>query len=103
MAVRFANSYVDRLFAERDMLGLHHLISITERARALPEELWLFCRLLEWVGSSRSGVWQYDDGLSEETFLRISRALDQFGLSEIAERYPVRSHGVERTRPGSQP
>ena len=87
MAVRFANSYVERLFAERDIFGLHHLISVVGAERQLPEEFWLFCRLLEWVGSTRSGVWQYYEGLSEDTFERMSRALEQFGLSEIAERY----------------
>ena len=87
MTVRFANSYVDRLFADRDMMGLHHLISVMERDRELPEEFWLFCRLLEWAGSTRSGVWQYYEGLSDETFDRMTGALDQFGLSEIAKQY----------------
>lgn len=87
MAVRFANSYVEKLFAERDMLGLYHLICVVGAERQLPEEFWLFSRLLEWVGSTRSGVWQYYDGLPADTFMRMTRALEQFGLSEIAERY----------------
>jgi hypothetical protein len=87
MAVRFASSYVEKLFAERDMLGLHHLISVVSAERQLPEEFWLFSRLLEWAGSTRSGVWQYYEGLSPDTFTRMTRALDGFGLSEIAERY----------------
>jgi hypothetical protein len=87
MPVRFASSYVDRLFAERNMVGLHHLISVIEPDRALPDEFWLFCRLLEWVGSTRSGVWQYYEGLSEQTYDRMSHALDRFGLDQIAERY----------------
>ncbi len=87
MAVRFANSYVERLFEERDMLGLYHLISVVSAERQLPEEFWLFSRLLEWVGSTRSGVWQYYEGLSEETFARMTRALKQFGPSEAVERY----------------
>jgi len=56
MAVRFAHSYVERLFAERDMPGLYHVISVVGAERQLPEEFWLFSRLLEWVGSTRSGV-----------------------------------------------
>lgn len=87
MSARFANSYVERLFAERDMLGLYHLISVVGAEHQLPEEFWVFSRLLEWVGSTRSGVWQYYERLSADTFTRMTRALEQFGLSEIAERY----------------
>lgn len=87
MAIRFANSYINRLFVERDMTGLHHLISVLERDRSLPEEFWLFCRVLEWIGSTRSGVWQYYEGLSDEMFDRMSQALQRFGLAEIADRY----------------
>ena len=52
----------------------------------LPDEFWLFCRIYEWA-PSRSGVWQYYEGLSEEEFERVSRALEHFGLVEIAEKY----------------
>lgn len=87
MSVRFANSYVNKLFAERDMPGLHHLISVIGAERQLSEPFWLFCRLLEWSGSTRSGVWQYYEALSEDTFVRVNQALVRFGLSEIAQRY----------------
>jgi hypothetical protein len=87
MAVRFARSYVDRLFAERDIMEIHHLISVVGRDRKLPEAFWLFCCLIEWAGSTRSGVWQYYEPLSDETFEQISQALDRHGLFEIAERY----------------
>ncbi len=87
MAVRFSNSYFERLIAERDMAGLYHLISVVSAERQLAEEFWMFSRLLEWVGSTRSGVWQYYESLPAETFTRMIRALEQFGLSEIAERY----------------
>src|SRR5271166_437754 len=88
MAVRFANSYVDRLFAEKDLFALHHLISVVGRDRSLPEEFWLFCRVYEWA-PSRSGVWQYYECLPDAEFGRISQALDRFGLVEIAEKYRV--------------
>ena len=52
MSVRFAKSCIDRLFAERDILGMHPLISVMERERQLPEEFWLFCRVIEWMSSS---------------------------------------------------
>jgi len=87
MAVRFANSYIERLFAERDMAKLYHLISLMERERILPEEFWLFSRIQEWLGSTRSGVWQYYDTLSDEHFERMHRDLLRFGLVEVAEKY----------------
>ncbi len=87
MTVRFASSYIGRLFAERDLSGLYHLISVTGQERSLPEQLWLFCRLREWAGSTRSGIWQYYEGLSDEKFERMDRALRLFELAEIAEKY----------------
>src|SRR5262245_54663900 len=95
MPMRFANSYVDRLFAERDFEAIHHLISVVSRDRSLPEEFWLFCRVFEWA-PSRSGVWQYYEGLPDAEFERISQALDRFGLTEIAERF----RGGKRTWDG---
>lgn len=32
-------------------------------------------------------MWQYYEGLSEDTFVRMSQALGRFGLSEISQRY----------------
>ncbi len=69
------------------MLGLYHLIHAVGAERQLPEEFWLFSRLLELVGATRSDVWQYYEGLSVETFTRMTRALDQLRLSEIAEKF----------------
>ena len=86
MSVRFANSYVDRLFEQRDLDGLYHLISVVDKDKSLPEEFWLFCRVFEWA-PARSGVWQYYEGLPEEKFERICRDLDRFGLIEVAEKY----------------
>jgi hypothetical protein len=82
--VRFAKSYIEQLYIQKDMLGLYHLITTTEQSRILPEQLWLFCRLLEWAGSVRSGVWQYYDGLPAEKFDRISIGLDNNDLAWIA-------------------
>jgi hypothetical protein len=86
MEARFANLYVDRLFAEKDLDGLCHLISVVGKDRQLPEEFWLFCRVFEWA-PARSGVWQYYESLPDEMFERMSRALERFGLTEIAEKY----------------
>lgn len=86
MGVRFSNSYIDRLFYERDMPGLYHLINIVNRDRELPEEFWLFCQVYEWA-PSRSGIWQYYEGLSQEKFEQMSHALERFGLIDVAEKY----------------
>ena len=103
MGARFANSYVDRLFAEKDLAGLYHLISVVARERPLPEEFWLFCRVYEWA-PARSGVWQHYEGLPEEKFQQMLGALERFGLAEIAEKYrlgkstwngPDRAAGVD--------
>ncbi len=87
MSIRFANSYVDNLFAQRDMLELHRLISIVGDEHPLPEQFWLFCRVLEWTGATRSGIYQYYETLSDDLFSRMSHALVQFGLQEIAQKY----------------
>jgi hypothetical protein len=68
------------------MAALHHLITVLEGERQLPDEFWLFCRIYEWA-PARSGVWQYYEKLPEANFDRISKALDHFGLAEIAEKY----------------
>ena len=86
MVVRYANSYIDRLFAERDLISLYQVISVIGKERALPEEFWLFCRVYEWA-PSRSGVWQYYEGLSDDDFEHMAGALERFGLGEIAEKY----------------
>ena len=97
MITRFAKSYVDRLFTERDILGLYHFFSVLGEQHQLPEECWLFCRLLEWTGSTRSGVWQYYDTISADTFERVILELERFRLSDIAEKYRSGSNISEET------
>ncbi|SRR5258705_8164417 len=87
MTIRFAKSYVDRLFAERDVTGLHHLIGVVSRDRALPEQFWLFCRIIEWIGATRSGVWQYYESTPADQIKAVTQALRRFGLDEIAGKY----------------
>jgi hypothetical protein len=87
MSIRFANSYVDNLFTERDMLELHRFISIVGDVHPLPEQFWLFCRVLEWTGATRSGIYQYYESLSDEMFSRMSATLERFELLEIAQKY----------------
>src|SRR5688572_18135455 len=84
---RFAETYVENLFTQKDLPGLYHLISVVEKDRELPKECWLFCRLLEWEGSTRSGVWQYYDGIPRDTFEKVGQVLDATGLKELADKY----------------
>ena len=86
MAVRYSAGYIDRIFAEQDLLSIHQTIEVVAQTRLLPEEFWLFCRIYEWA-PSRSGVWQYYESLPNAKFERVSAALDRFGLHSIAERY----------------
>lgn len=87
MHPRFAETYVENLFSQRNLSGLPHLISVVERDRELPEQCWLFCRLLEWRGSRRSGIWQYYEGLPQDEFERIAKAAEDAGLKELANKY----------------
>ena len=88
MVARFANSYVDRLFEERDLGAIHQLISVIDKQRPLPEEFWLFSRVYAWA-PARSGVWQYYENLSDVTFQQMRQALRRFGLVEISEKYEL--------------
>jgi hypothetical protein len=86
MPARIAKSYIDRLFAEKNLGDIYWAVSVLEKDRELPEEFWLFSRIYEWA-PARSGVWQYYEGLSDEKFKRVSDDLDRFGLAGIAAQY----------------
>ncbi len=86
MAVRYAAEYIDKIFADEDLLPVYETIEVVSRARSLPEEFWLFCRIYEWA-PSRSGVWQYYENLPDQKFERVSAALERCGLQEAAQRY----------------
>ncbi len=88
MTVRFARKYIDSLFADADLMGLYHVVGVLERKTPLPDRLWLFCRLLEWA-PARSGIWQYYNGLSVTKFERMARALEDAGLTLLAEKYRI--------------
>jgi len=85
--VRFAKSYIDRLFAEEDMPLLDHLISVVGAERQLREEFWLFRHVLWWVGATRSGIWQCYENLSADDYHRIIQALRKHGMNDVAEKY----------------
>jgi hypothetical protein len=87
MSVSYAPIFIEELFARRDLVGLHTLISARSRTREMPDVCKVFCRVLEWSGSTRSGVWQYYEGLKEEDFAEVCRLLTKFGMDEVLARY----------------
>ena len=86
MAGPIANTYVERIFADKDLGEIYWVIGVVEKDRRLPDEFRLFCRIYEWA-PARSGVWQYYEGLPDEQFNRVNSNLDRFGLAWIAEKY----------------
>ena len=103
MRVSFANSYIDRLFTEKDMPGLYDLITVMGRDKALPDEFWLFCEILSWSAFERCGVYQYYETVPRDKFEKISRTLDQFGLADLAEKYRYRMDISGWAKQGSRP
>lgn len=86
MNVRHTKSYLDRIFAEPDLMAIYQVISAVEQERPLPEEFWAFQRLYEFA-PNRSGVWQHYESLPDEPFQRMLSALERFGFHEFAKRY----------------
>ena len=85
MALRYTDSYIDDLFEQQNLPGIYELISSIDK-EDLPEEFWLFCRTYEWV-PSRSGVWQYFEGLTPDQFQLNQQLLRKHGLTELADRH----------------
>lgn len=85
--VRYAKSFIDRLYEAKDVFALDGIIAVVGQERQLPEQFWLFRRLLAWAGSTRSGIWQYYEAITEEDFESVASALERFGLIEIAGRF----------------
>jgi hypothetical protein len=87
MVARYAKSYIDRLYDTKDIFALHNVIGVVGKHRDLPEQFSLFLRLWNWRCSTRSGIWQYYEGVPKAEFESLAGALDRFGLRELAERY----------------
>ena len=87
MVARYAKSYVDRLYDTKDIFALHGVISVVGRHRDLPEQFSLFLRLWDWCCSTRSGIWQYYEGVPKHEFESMAASLKGFGLRELADRY----------------
>jgi len=87
MVARYAKSYVDRLYQTKDIFALHSVICVVGRRRDLPEQFSLFLRLWDWCCSTRSGIWQYYEGVSADEFESLAGALERFGLHEFSKHY----------------
>jgi hypothetical protein len=87
MKPRYSAAYIDRLVRERDGPGLHQLISVFGRYAQIPDELWVFNHLLEWAGSTRSGVWQYYETVDPRAFTRLKDWLERAGWHDLHTRY----------------
>ncbi len=87
MAVQYAKTYIDRAVDANDLPTLYNLITVLDAERHLAEPLRLFLRLWEWIGSTRSGVWQYYENVRISDFNSIAAMMDRCHLTEIAARY----------------
>jgi hypothetical protein len=87
MAVRYAKSYIDQLYESKNVFALHGVITVVAKDRELPEQFWLFCKLWEWRCSTRSGIWQYYEGIAVADFKKIATALERFELFKLSEKY----------------
>ena len=87
MDPRYSEAYVEQIIHERDGDRLHQLLSVLARRATLPDDLWAFNRMLEWLGSIRSGVWQYYGGIDQSDFGRLQDWLLRVDLPELHARY----------------
>ena len=87
MSVRFAKTHVDRAIEAIDLPTLYNVVRLTSRERELAEPLQLFLQFWEWVGATRSGIWQYYEGVPIADFNSTAAMMDRSDLPEIAARY----------------
>ena len=87
MEPRYSGTYVDQLVETRDNLALYQLISVVGRRAELPDELWAFNRVLEWLGSTRSGVWQYYEAVDQGVLSRLDAWFSRVGWQDLGDRY----------------
>ena len=75
MTPQYSNDYLDRVYEGVSVFDLWSLLTAFERQVTLPERSWLFCRLVEWVSSTRSSVWTYYEATGLDVQTRISTAV----------------------------
>src|SRR6266516_2329409 len=90
MRPRYSTDYLDRIYGGQSVFDLWSLLTTLERHVSLPERSWLFCRLIEWMSSTRSGVWTYYDATSEALQSQLSSAIRRYpelhAMSEYFDR-----------------
>jgi len=87
MRPRYSNDYLDRIFGGPSVFDLWSLLTAFERHVSLPDRSWLFCRLVEWMSSTRSGVWTYYEATSEAIQSQISSALRGYPQLQAVSEY----------------
>ena len=83
MSVRYAASYVDAIFARRDLAALHTVISVKAGSRTLPRECVLFVRVYEWIGAD----WQYYESLKPEAYQEMCALLSEFSMTDVLAKF----------------
>ena len=88
MRPRYSFEYLDRTYGGQSVFDLWSLLTTLEQHVAIPERSWLFCRLVEWMSSTRSGVWTYYEATTETLQTEISGAIRRYPeLHAISEYY----------------
>src|SRR5438477_1940762 len=90
MKPRYSSDYVDRVYGGVSVFELWSLLIVFERHVTLPKRSWLFCRLIEWMSSTRSSVWTYYEATSQDVQSRISGAVRRYPeLHALAEQFDL--------------
>ena len=88
MSPRYSTDYLARIYEGESVFDLWMLLTTLERHASLPERSWLVCRLVEWMSSTRSGVWTYYEATSEAAQSRVSAAIRHYPeLGSVSEHY----------------
>jgi len=87
MRPRYSNDYIARAYEGQSVFDLWSLLTTLEVHVSLPERSWLFCRLVEWMSSTRSGVWTYYEATSEALQSQISSAIRRYPELHVISEY----------------
>ena len=90
MRVRYAKSYIDQLYENRDVCMLRAVVNVIARQSQLPEQFSVFAGLWDWACSARSGIYQYYECMEHRDIIEfesLAGGLERFGFHEIANRY----------------
>ena len=87
MSVQYSQSFVDRACESKDIFTLYSIVHSLGQERILPEPLKVFVRLWDWCCMTRSGIWQYYEGISSDYVEETAAMLERHHLGEIASRY----------------